>query len=117
MPTTTDRRDLAIQVTPSVTVSGLLVVPSEAIGLYVLAHGAGAGMRHPFMTAVAEGLASRGIATLRYQFPYMPTWSGAFVGRIRRSRPMPPFGPPLRLPAMSCQGYPCWRVASRSAGG
>src|SRR5690606_15735911 len=37
----------------------------------VLAHGAGAGMAHPFMTAVAEGLAARGIATLRYQFPYM----------------------------------------------
>jgi len=37
----------------------------------VLAHGAGAGMNHPFMAAVAEGLAARGIATLRYQFPYM----------------------------------------------
>jgi predicted alpha/beta-hydrolase family hydrolase len=38
---------------------------------YVLAHGAGAGMRHPFMTAVAKGLAERSIATLRYEFPYM----------------------------------------------
>ena len=38
---------------------------------YVLAHGAGAGMTHPFMAAVADGLAERGIATLRYQFPYM----------------------------------------------
>ena len=38
---------------------------------YVLAHGAGAGMAHPFMAAVAEGLAERGVATLRYQFPYM----------------------------------------------
>jgi uncharacterized protein len=37
----------------------------------VLAHGAGAGMSHPFMAAVADGLAERGIATLRYQFPYM----------------------------------------------
>jgi len=37
----------------------------------VLAHGAGAGMQHPFMTAIAAGLAQRGIATLRYQFPYM----------------------------------------------
>ena len=38
---------------------------------YVLAHGAGAGMAHPFMAAIANGLAERGIATLRYQFPYM----------------------------------------------
>ena len=37
----------------------------------MLAHGAGAGMTHPFMTAVAAGLAKRNIATLRYQFPYM----------------------------------------------
>jgi predicted alpha/beta-hydrolase family hydrolase len=37
----------------------------------VLAHGAGAGMMHPFMTAIADGLGERGIATLRYQFPYM----------------------------------------------
>ena len=36
-----------------------------------MAHGAGAGMNHPFMAAVAAGLAQRGIATLRYQFPYM----------------------------------------------
>src|SRR5262245_39062454 len=52
-------------------VSGLLQVPQEARACYVLAHGAGAGMSHPFMAAVAEGLAQRGIATLRYQFPYM----------------------------------------------
>ena len=52
-------------------VSGLLIAPSEARACYVLAHGAGAGMAHPFMSAIAEGLAARGIATLRYQFPYM----------------------------------------------
>ena len=52
-------------------VSGLLQVPPEAHGCYVIAHGAGAGMAHPFMTAIANGLAERGIATLRYQFPYM----------------------------------------------
>jgi predicted alpha/beta-hydrolase family hydrolase len=52
-------------------VSGLLQVPSQARACYVLAHGAGAGMAHPFMVAVADGLAERGIATLRYQFPYM----------------------------------------------
>jgi hypothetical protein len=52
-------------------VSGLLQAPPEARACYALAHGAGAGMAHPFMAAIAEGLAERGIATLRYQFPYM----------------------------------------------
>jgi predicted alpha/beta-hydrolase family hydrolase len=52
-------------------VSGLLQVPQEARACYVLAHGAGAGMTHPFMAAIAKGLAERGIATLRYQFPYI----------------------------------------------
>jgi predicted alpha/beta-hydrolase family hydrolase len=52
-------------------VSGLLSTPKKATACYVVAHGAGAGMRHPFMAAVANGLAARGIATLRYQFPYM----------------------------------------------
>jgi uncharacterized protein len=52
-------------------VSGILLAPSEARVCYVLAHGAGAGMAHPFMAAIANGLAERGIATLRYQFPYM----------------------------------------------
>jgi uncharacterized protein len=53
------------------SVSGLFIEPADARACYVLAHGAGAGMAHPFMAAVAEGLAERGIATLRYQFPYM----------------------------------------------
>lgn len=52
-------------------VSGLLQTPPGARAGLVLAHGAGAGMAHPFMAAVAEGLAARGVATLRYQFPYM----------------------------------------------
>ena len=51
--------------------SGLLQVPRGARICYVLAHGAGAGMSHPFMAAIADGLAERGIATMRYQFPYM----------------------------------------------
>src|SRR5580700_246330 len=55
----------------SVRVSGLLLAPSSSRACYVFAHGAGAGMKHPFMAAIAEGLAARGIATLRYQFPYM----------------------------------------------
>jgi predicted alpha/beta-hydrolase family hydrolase len=53
------------------TVSGLLQPPKAARACCVLAHGAGAGMHHPFMQAVAVELAERGIATLRYQFPYM----------------------------------------------
>jgi uncharacterized protein len=52
-------------------VSGLLQAPETAQICYVLAHSAGAGMSHPFMAAVADGLAERGIATLRYQFLYM----------------------------------------------
>ena len=55
----------------SVRVSGLLQAPSGPRACYVFAHSAGAGMTHPFMAAIAEGLAARGIATLRYQFPYM----------------------------------------------
>ena len=52
-------------------VSALLVMPAKPTALYVLAHGAGAGMRHPFMEAIAHRLAARGVGTLRYQFPYM----------------------------------------------
>ncbi len=52
-------------------VSALYQAPGTARACYVVAHGAGAGMTHPFLTAVANGLAERGIATLRYQFPYM----------------------------------------------
>ena len=64
--------ELAIQVGERVgRVSALLELPRGARALYVLAHGAGAGMRHPFMQAVAAGLAERGVATLRYQFPYI----------------------------------------------
>lgn len=57
--------------TGDASVSALLLTPPEPRACYVLAHGAGAGMMHPFMAAVAQGLADRGIATLRYQFPYM----------------------------------------------
>jgi predicted alpha/beta-hydrolase family hydrolase len=52
-------------------VSGLLQRASGASACYVLAHGAGAGMRHPFLADVATGLAERRISSLRYQFPYM----------------------------------------------
>jgi uncharacterized protein len=53
------------------SVSGLWRLPPDAGVCYVLAHGAGAGMTHPFLEAVAAELAERRIATLRYQFPYM----------------------------------------------
>ena len=55
----------------TVRVTGLLCGPARPLACYVLAHGAGAGMAHPFMAAVATGLAERRVATLRYQFPYM----------------------------------------------
>ena len=52
-------------------VSGLVVRPDGARWLYLFGHGAGAGMRHRFMAAMTEVLARRGVATFRYQFPYM----------------------------------------------
>jgi predicted alpha/beta-hydrolase family hydrolase len=57
-------------------VSARLDAPRDAWAGYVFAHGAGAGMRHPFMQSVAEGLTARGIAVLRYQFPHMEAGSG-----------------------------------------
>ena len=53
------------------TDDGLLVRPHDARLLYVLAHGAGAGMRHHFLAQAADVFAARGIATYRYEFPYM----------------------------------------------
>jgi len=52
-------------------VSGLQLSPAGPRAAFVFAHGAGAGMAHPFMESVALGLADRGVATLRFQFPYM----------------------------------------------
>lgn len=62
---------ITINIPEHADVSGLLLVPERARAVYVMAHGAGAGMAHTFLAAMAEGLAGRGIATLRYQFPYM----------------------------------------------
>jgi predicted alpha/beta-hydrolase family hydrolase len=50
---------------------GLLIRPPAARSLYVFAHGAGAGMRHAFMATIAQALAARDVATLRWEFPYM----------------------------------------------
>ena len=69
--TSTAAKSVTITVSDTTRVSGLMQKPPHARACYVLAHGAGAGMDHPFMENVARGLASRGIATLRYQFPYM----------------------------------------------
>jgi uncharacterized protein len=62
---------LEIAVGKAATVSALLTRPARARACFVFAHGAGAGMTHSFMEKVAAGLGERGVATLRYQFPYM----------------------------------------------
>ena len=72
---------LTIAVEGGIPVSALLNLPSAARACYILAHGAGAGMQHPFMSAAASELAALGIATLRFQFPYM---------QRRSRRPDPP---------------------------
>ena len=64
-------RSLQFPVSDQEEVSALLQIPANAASLYVMAHGAGAGMNHAFMAAMANELASVGVATLRYQFPYM----------------------------------------------
>jgi uncharacterized protein len=66
-----DAKPVTISVDDATTVSGLLLTPPQARACYILAHGAGAGMTHSFMAATATELGERGIATLRYQFPYM----------------------------------------------
>jgi uncharacterized protein len=63
--------DVTIAIDGSESVSGLWLKPAAARACLVLAHGAGAGMAHKSMAALADGLAERGVATLRYQFPYM----------------------------------------------
>jgi predicted alpha/beta-hydrolase family hydrolase len=57
------------------TMSAIYVAPRLAAACYIFAHGAGAGMNHPFILEIANGLASRKIATIRYQFPYMEAGS------------------------------------------
>lgn len=66
-----DASALSIDVPGRGAVSAKLTKPDAPLAAFVFAHGAGAGMTHPFMQAVATGLAARRIATLRYQFPYM----------------------------------------------
>ena len=61
---------LTVTVDPATQVSARWLAPPAARLCYVMAHGAGSGMDHPFMRAAAGELAARGVATLRYQFPY-----------------------------------------------
>lgn len=66
-----ERREVTFQGSSSAgDVSGILLQPAEPFCFYLFAHGAGAGMDHAFMEAAAQGLAARGVATLRFNFPY-----------------------------------------------
>ena len=67
---------VSISIADGGAVSGLWQAPEGARACLVLAHGAGAGMNHRSMTAIADGLERRGVASLRYQFPYMERGSG-----------------------------------------
>src|SRR2546421_8075818 len=100
MPASAD--PVAISVGDGGRVSGLLLRPPDARWLYVLAHGAGAGMRHPFLETIARALAECDVATLRYQFPYMER---------RASRPHPP---PLGAAAGGGRPSPTARLSPRA---
>ena len=76
-----ERSGIQLAVPDHGTTSGVVVRPRKPTAALVLAHGAGAGMEHPFMDAAARRLAAHGIATMRYQFPYME------AGRKRPDRP------------------------------
>jgi uncharacterized protein len=67
----TPAQQITIKVSDTCSVSGLLQLPASARFCFVLAHGAGAGMNHPSIAGIADDLAERGMATLRYQFPHM----------------------------------------------
>ena len=78
---------MTIDVDDAHRVSGLLQAPPRARACYVLAHGAGAGMTHPFMAAVADGTRRARHRDLRYQFPYMEQRSGGPTRPSSRRRP------------------------------
>jgi len=69
-------KQITIALNGDAAVSGLWLAPTDTKAAYVFAHGASAGMAHRSMAAIAEGLAQRGIATLRYNFLYMERGSG-----------------------------------------
>lgn len=72
----TNTTELQLDIARIGVVSAILMQPGNARACYVLAHGAGAGMRHASMDKIAEGLADRGIATFRFNFPYMENKQG-----------------------------------------
>ncbi len=63
--------ELTITVAQTVRVSAVWQAPAQPVAIFVFAHGAGAGMTHPFMASLCDEVCQLGIATLRYQFPYM----------------------------------------------
>ncbi|MET4802160.1 alpha/beta family hydrolase [Bradyrhizobium sp. LB11.1] len=69
-------QELKLDIARIGAVSAILMQPENARACYVLAHGAGAGMRHASMDKIADGLADRGIATFRFNFPYMENKQG-----------------------------------------
>src|ERR1700756_4550294 len=95
--------ELKIETGSAGAVSALLTAPAQPRACFVFAHGAGAGMTHAFMAAVASGLAERNVATLRYQFPYIEKGS---------KRPDPPgiahatVRPAVAAAAQHCPGLP-----------
>ena len=86
---------ISVAVHDGLRVSARLQLPPAARACYVLAHGAGSGMDHPFMSAVAAELAERAVATLRYQFPYMEQ-------RLRRPDPPPVCHATVRAAVAEC---------------
>ncbi|MEO8808140.1 MAG: alpha/beta family hydrolase [Burkholderiaceae bacterium] len=72
---TAGAESIALRVSESQSVSGLVLAPARPQACFVFAHGAGAGMAHSFMASFALGLAERSVATVRYQFPYMESGS------------------------------------------
>ena len=103
-------------------VSGLLLRPAEVRGLFVMGHGAGAGMEHPFLEAMARALAAHGMATFRYQFPYMetgrrmpdrhPVLEATVRAAVRTARARLP-GPPCVAGGKSMGGRMTSQAASR----
>jgi predicted alpha/beta-hydrolase family hydrolase len=71
------KKSFKIKVSPEIgSISAISILPDNAICLLTIAHGAGAGMVHPFMEELAASLAETGIATLRFNFPYMEKGKG-----------------------------------------
>lgn len=68
---TLESQPIAVRINETEKVSALLWAPKDSRAVFVFAHGAGAGMTHPFLASFAAGLAARDVATLRFQFPYM----------------------------------------------